>query len=100
MGGWRRVAGGSLKDTEDTMKPLTRAELQHIDNLLLEKSYNGLYYGPKTQYWARHNRIVEWVTAEKANAALASRGDRPETVGLGGSLSGSRVALSQPGGKR
>ena len=36
---------------------LTRVEVDHLVNLLVDAQASGSYYGPKNQYWKRHQRI-------------------------------------------
>lgn len=38
---------------------LTWSELDHLLTLLRDAEVDGSYYGPKTVYWKRHERIKE-----------------------------------------
>lgn len=38
---------------------LDPAELNHLQALVLGNEQNGEYYGPREQYWKRHERIKE-----------------------------------------
>lgn len=36
---------------------LTRAEAEHVLSVMFENEREGWYWGPKAQYWKRHERI-------------------------------------------
>lgn len=41
-------------------RELTLAELRHLHTLLEEAKEEGSYYGPREQYYARTDRLIEW----------------------------------------
>lgn len=44
----------------DEVRKLTLAELNHLHTLLEEAKAEGSYYGPREQYYARTDRLIEW----------------------------------------
>lgn len=49
---------------------LTLVEAAHLLSLLSDNKEEGVYYGPRQQYWDRHDRIVKLLqkaTEERLN---------------------------------
>ena len=44
---------------KDRVVTLTEPEVSHLLSLLLRNEEDGTYYGPRDQYWRRHNRIMD-----------------------------------------
>lgn len=41
-------------------RKLTLPELNHLMTLLEEAKESGSYYGPRDQYYARTDRLIQW----------------------------------------
>ena len=60
----------------------TLAETAHVLSLFKDNKEEGVYYGPRQQYWDRHDRIVkllEKATEEKLNEPRKSDRARQRT---------------------
>ena len=46
---------------------LTKAMRNQLLEYLKDVEYYGFYWGPKQQFWKRHQKIVEWISEQKTS---------------------------------
>jgi hypothetical protein len=54
--------------TAETPRKLTQPELNHLSALLEAEKESGEYAGPREQYYARTERLIEWCNEQIASA--------------------------------
>lgn len=70
-----------VRDLKEPAKPgsqqrivrcaFTRTEAEHLWNLLWDNKRSGEYYGPREQYWKRHDRICDKLHAGASNEKVS-----------------------------